>query len=54
MDYLTSNQNAYIDEVRDFVEDHYDISVSYETIRRAMKKAHLTRKAVGTTFLSKE
>jgi hypothetical protein len=48
VDYLLANQTAYIDEVQAFVEDQYDISVSYETMRRAIKQAHITRKVVCT------
>jgi len=47
VDYLLSNKQATVQEVRDFLDDEYDIDVSYDTVRRAMKAAHLTRKVVG-------
>jgi hypothetical protein len=46
VDYLLSNKTAYIDEVVQFVEDQFDVTISQTTCRKAMKQAHLTRKVV--------
>jgi len=53
VDYLLSNKQATVQEVRDFLDDEYDIDVSYDTVRRAMKAAHLTRKVVEKIALQR-
>jgi hypothetical protein len=47
IDYLLLNKTAYVDKVQSFVEEQYDITVSWLTIQRAIKAAYLTRKVIG-------
>ncbi len=47
LDFLIEYPTAYIDEVAAFVNEEYDIQTSRETIRKAMKNAHLTRKTIS-------
>ena len=55
LDFLLENGKlAYIDEVRFFLEDEWDIKASWETVRSVIKSLEMTKKVVSySSFCSK-
>jgi transposase len=45
------HKTAYLDEMRYFLEDEYDIEVSKQTISRVLRENDITRKAVSIVAL---